>query len=183
MTNALRAAAAGLTIALWMPTALADDRTGFSVSLGIGTSVIRDEDGSETFRGSDFAYSFAGEYRFDRRFALGMNLFDLGTARDVIDGVDTEIEAAGFDLFIRIPWQLGAKTEVYALLGTVVYQADIRPGGSTGLFGESAWMAGVGFDFLRSEALAVRAEGRFFNGPRDESGGLLTLGFSYRFGT
>lgn len=161
--------------------AFSEDRTGVVVSAGIGSSVIHDKDGTETFRGTDFAYSFAAEYRFNKNISIGMTVFNLGTASDTIGGTPTEIEVDGFDFFGRYIFPLGASVEGYGLVGAAVYQADARPGGFSGLFGEDAWEIGGGLDFFLNENTAIRFEGRFLNGPRDESGGLFTLGLSYGF--
>ncbi|MFQ5610388.1 MAG: hypothetical protein ACE5F8_08995 [Woeseiaceae bacterium] len=38
-------------------TANSQDRQGFSINAGIGASVIRDEDGAETFRDEGFGWT------------------------------------------------------------------------------------------------------------------------------
>lgn len=157
------------------------DRSGLALNAGIGGSIIRDEDGTETFRGSAFAYNIGIEYRMRNNIAFGFSVFDLGTADDTIGGVDTEIEVRGIDINARFVLGGGGATEFYALIGGAVYDADVSTGGSFSLFGEGAWQIGVGADFYTSERAAIRAQVRFLNGPRDESGGLATIGFNFRF--
>jgi len=163
------------------PVASAQSRTGFAAHAGLGASVIRDEDGDETFRGDDFGYLIGVEYRFTRSFALGVDIFDLGRADDTINSVDTEIEAAGIDLVGRLILPVSDNVELYGLAGAAVYWTDVDPDGFPDLFGDDAWVFGAGADFGVGEQLAFRLEGRYFRGSRDESGGLLTAGFSYRF--
>ncbi len=155
--------------------------SGVSVNGGIGTSIIRDEDGTETFRGNAFAYSFGVEFRFNERFALGLNLFDLGSANDTFFGEDTDIDVNGGGLRGRIIWPVTDKTEFYGILGGNIYSAQLSPGGSFNPFGSGAWEAGIGADIATSNNLSIRFEGRFLNGDRDESAGLFTVGLSYRF--
>ncbi len=156
------------------------DRSGWAFHAGIGGSIISDEDGSETFRGGAFAYNFGIEYRMRNNFALGFSLFDLGTAEDTIGGVDTEIGVQGFDFNARFIFGSGGSTEFYALIGSGVYDADVSTGGAfSGDY--DAWEIGAGVDFYTSERAAIRAELRFLNGPDEESGGLVKVGFNFRF--
>ena len=102
MNHSRTAIAVALIFFIAAPLADAQERTGFAVHGGIGASLIKDRDGSEAFSGNGFGYSFCLEYRFVPRFALGLDLFNLGSASDTIGSVDTEIEAAGVDLFARL---------------------------------------------------------------------------------
>lgn len=161
--------------------ALAQVKSGWEIHGGIGPSVIRDEDGTETFRGTGFGFIFGGEYRFTDHFALGLNVLSLGSADDTIGGVETEIEVDAIGFTGRIIFPLGERVEGYGLIGSIVYDADVNPGGGFRIFGEDAWEFGAGIDIPTSEQFSLRVDGRYFNGTRDESGGLLTFGFSYRF--
>lgn len=165
--------------------ALADahgnDRSGWAFNAGIGASIIRDEDGTETFRGTAFAYDFGFEYRTTGPIAFGMTIFDMGTATDTVSGVSTDIKVRGFDLYGRYIFTKPGDVEVYGLLGAAIYDADVSTGGGFSLFGEGAWEVGGGIDFVTSENVSVRIEARFLNGERDESGGLMTVGLNYRF--
>lgn len=181
MSKFFQAGAASLVILLLAMPVPAQDRGGFAFSGGLGTSLIRDEDGAETFQGSSFAYTFGIEYRFKSRFALGFDIFDLGTADDTIQNVDTEIDVRGAEFTLRHYFGASERVEPFLMLGAAVYSADVDPGGNTGLFGEDAWMIGGGLDVYTGAAFAWRLEGRFFNGPRDESAGLITAGFIIRF--
>ena len=163
------------------PIANAQSRTGFAVHAGLGASVIRDEDGDETFRGDDFGYLIGVEYRFTPGFALGLDVFDLGRADDTINSVDTRIEAAGIDLVGRLILPVSDSAELYGLVGVASYWTDVDPDGFPNLFGDDARVFGAGAEFGVGEQLAFRVEGRYFRGARDESGGLVTAGFSYRF--
>lgn len=158
------------------------DKTGWEIYAGIGPSVIRDEDGTETFRGTSFGFIFGGGYRFSENFALGIHGISLGEAEDTIASVDTEIEVDAFGISARLIFPMTEKVEAYGILGGIVYDADVTPGGgSFSIFGEDAWELGAGLDFATSENLSLRIEGRYFNGQADESGGLLSFGFGYRF--
>lgn len=181
MSIVIRICATGLFFLLPATSVTAQERSGFGISGGLGTSVIRDEDGPETFRGSSFAYSFGIEYRFQSNFALGFDVFDLGTADDTVEDVNLEIEVRGFEFSARQYFLATKHVEPYVMLGAAVYSADLEPGGNNGLFGDDAWVIGGGFDIYTARAVSWRVEARFFNGPRDESAGLLTAGFSYRF--
>lgn len=158
------------------------DKRGWEIYGGVGPSIIRDEDGTETFRGSSFGFIFGGGYRFSDNFALGFHGISLGEAEDTIASVDTEIEVDAFGISARLIFPMTEKVEAYGILGGMVYDADVTPGGgSFSIFGEDAWELGAGLDFATSENLSLRVEGRYFNGQADESGGLLTFGFGYRF--
>ncbi len=172
-----------LALILFMSTAQAqgEDRAGWAINTGIGGAIIRDEDGSVTFRGNSFAYNVGVEYRTRSAIAIGFSYFDLGTANDTIGGVDTDISVDGVDFHVRFIFAPGGKTEWYALVGSAVYDADVSTGGSFALFGEGAWEIGGGVDFHTSERAAIRFQARFLNGERDESGGFATLGFNWRF--
>ena len=159
----------------------AQDRSGFAVNGGIGASTVRDKDAAETFSGNAFAFSLGFEYRFTQVFALGFGTFNLGKPSDTLNSVDTEFDVRGVELLARFYFPVSEKVEVFGLIGNANYYVDIEPGGNNGLFGEEAWEAGAGIDFDTAEDFSVRIEGRYFDGPRDESAGLLTVGFSYRF--
>jgi len=158
----------------------ADDKRGFAVNFGIGISEISDEDGDDTFNGSAFAYSFGVEYRFNQNFALGAGIFSLGTADDDFGGTNTEIEVRGGDIAMRLIVPVGDSVEIFGLLGGVWYTADLEPGGSNGLLGDSAVEFGLGLD-IGSGPLSFRLAGRYFDGSKDESGALISVGFNYRF--
>ena len=172
-----------LALILFLSTAEAQesDRSGWAFNAGIGGAIVRDEDGSETFRGNSFAYKAGIEYRMQNSFAIGFNYFDLGKANDTVGGVDTDISVDGIDFHLRFIFTEGQKTEFYALVGSAIYDADVSTGGSFSLFGEGAWEIGGGVDFHTSERTAIRFEARFLNGERDESGGFATIGFNFRF--
>lgn len=172
--------AVAMALVLLAPVGYAQERTGFAVNGGIGGSLLKDRDGPETFEGNGFAYDLGLEYRFVPRFALGIDLFSLGSASDTFGGVDTEIEAEGVDFFGRLVFPLSEAVEIYGRLGAVIYHTDVTPGDSIDIFGEDGTSFGAGLDIGR-EDLALRLEGRYIDGSRDESGALLTAGFSYRF--
>ena len=161
--------------------ACARDRSGFAVAAGIGASVIRDEDGTETFRGTAAGFTFGVEYRFVPAFGLSLATFNLGKASDVVNSVDTTIDVRGIDLQARFYFPAFDRGDAFLLVGGANYYTDIDPGVSFDPFGQGAWELGAGFDLDGSENLSLRFEGRFFNGPQDESAGLLTVGFNYRF--
>ena len=160
-------------------TTHADEKSGWAMSAGIGTSLIKDRDGNETFEGNGFGYTWGVEYRFSRRWAIGVDLFSLGRASDTFDSVDTTINVGGIDLRGRIIFPMSENVEMYGRLGFAGYFADVDPGSSN--LGEDAVSFGLGLDIDRGEHFTVRIEGRYFDGVRDESGALLTAGFNYRF--
>lgn len=149
------------------------------MSAGIGASYIKDEDGSETFEGSDFGYTWGVEYRYSTRWAFGVDLYSLGSASDTFNSVDTTIDVGGFDLRGRLIFPMSDNVEMYGRLGFGGYFADVDPGSSN--LGENALSIGLGLDLDRSEHFSFRVEGRYFDGTKDESGALLTAGFNYRF--
>ena len=172
-----------LVLVLLIGTAEAQeaDRSGWAFNAGIGGAIVRDEDGTETFRGNSFAYNAGIEYRMRNSIAIGFSYFDLGTANDTVGGVDTDINVDGVDFHLRFILAPGGKTEFYALVGSAVYDADVSTGVSFNLFGDGAWELGGGMDYHMSERTAVRFQARFLNGERDESGGFATVGLSFRF--
>lgn len=173
--------AAALLTLLISNHAIAQDRSGFSFDVGLGASVIRDEDGSETFRDEAFGWTLGGDYRFNDHFSLGFGIFSLGEGEDNFNGQTTTIEVRGYDVRGRAFLPLSENVDLFGLLGVVSYYVDIDPGVSFNPFGSGAWEAGVGLDVHTSNNLAIRFEGRFMNGDRDESAGLLTIGFNYTF--
>lgn len=172
--------AAAVALVLVAPVSQAQERTGFAVHGGIGGSLLEDRDGAETFDGNGFGYDLGLEYRFVPRFALGIDLFSLGSATDTFGDVETEVEAEGVDFFGRLIFPLTETVEVYGRLGTVAYYTDVTPSSSVDIFGEDGTSFGAGLD-IGGEDLALRLEGRYIDGSREESGALLTAGFSYRF--
>ncbi|MDJ0748541.1 MAG: outer membrane beta-barrel protein [Woeseiaceae bacterium] len=161
----------------------AQDKTGWGVSAGIGSSRIKDKDGADRFSGAGFGLAAEVEYRFSPNIALGLGGFSLGRAEDSFGGVDTEIEVRGFELFGRVILPVSDTFEVFGRVGAATYFVDIDPGGVSidDIFGEDAVELGVGVDFGRKEKLAFRLEGRHFNGGSDETGALMLLGFNYLF--
>lgn len=162
----------------------AADKQGWGVSATIGISQIKDQDGTETFRGNSLGFSAEVEYRFTPNIALGIGGFSLGRASDTINAVDTEIKVRGYDLFGRIIFPLSDSVDVFGRIGAANYFVDIEPGTVSfqdALFGEDAVELGLGVDFGRSEQIAYRLEGRFFNGGKDETGVMLMFGFNYLF--
>jgi hypothetical protein len=57
---------------------------------------------------------------------------------------------------------------------------DVTPSDSVDIFGEDGTSFGGGVD-IGQEAFALRLEARYIDGAHDESGALVTVGFSYRF--
>ncbi|MDJ0910188.1 MAG: porin family protein [Woeseiaceae bacterium] len=174
---------AALALFLFVATAQAQeaDRSGWAINAGIGGAIVRDEDGSETFRGSSFAYNTGIEYRMRNSLAIGFSYYDFGTANDTVGGVDTDISVDGIDFTLRFVFRPGGTVEPYALIGTAIYDADVSTGGGFSLFGDGAWEIGGGIDYHTSERTAIRFQARYLNGDRDESGGFATIGFNFRF--
>lgn len=157
----------------------ADEKSGWSMNVGIGASLIKDRDGNETFEDNGFGYSWGAEYRFSSRWAFGVDLYSLGSGSDTFNSVDTRIDVGGFDLRGRVIFPMSENVELYGRLGFGGYFADLDPGPST--LGENSVSFGVGLDMDRGEHFTLRFEGRYLNGVRDESGALLLAGFNYRF--
>jgi len=157
----------------------ADEKRGWGLSFGVGPSLMRDQDGTETFEGNGFGYNWGPEFRFSKRWALGMDFFSLGSAEDMFNSVETTIDVGGLELRGRLIFQLSENVELYGRLGFASYFADLDPGGSN--LGEDATAVGIGLDIDRGEHFTIRFDGRYFDGQRDESGALLTAGFNYRF--
>ncbi|MEM7432950.1 MAG: outer membrane beta-barrel protein [Pseudomonadota bacterium] len=156
---------------------------GWAVSGTLGASKIEDRDGTDKFSGDDFGYSAELEFRFNDHFALGGGIFNLGRASDTFGGIDTRIEAAGVEFFARGIYPISNSVELFGRLGGAIYTVDIDPGGVglEDIFGDDAIDLGVGIDFVRSDALSFRVEGRFFDGDDAESGSLIGVGINYRF--
>lgn len=177
------AAFAILAAALSFP-AVADDKVGWGLSGTLGASQIKDKDGADTFQGNGVGLSAEVEYRFTPNFALGFGGFSLGSAEDTFGTIDTEIEVRGFEFFGRAIFPVSDAVDVYGRVGAANYYVDIDPGSVSlddALFGEDAVELGLGVDFARKDGLAYRLEGRFFNGGKDETGFLLTVGINYLF--
>lgn len=170
-----------LLMALAASAADAQDKKGFAVNVGLGVSQVKDRDGAESFNANDFGFILGGEYRFNDHFALGLNTFNLGNPEDEFNSVNTTIEVRGFDLVMRFIMPVSDSVELFALAGSAGYTADLEPGGNNGLFGEDAAEFGLGVDIGAGDAFAFRLAGRYFDGPRQESGALITAGFNYRF--
>ncbi len=156
-------------------------KTGFAAGVGVGLSQVRDRDGLESFNANDIGYMLGAEYRFNNHFALGLNTFSLGGPEDEFNSVNTTIEVRGVDFVMRFIMPVSDGVEPFALAGGVVYTADLEPGGINSLFGEDAFEIGLGLDVDVGDAFAFRLAGRYFDGSRDESGALATVGFNYRF--
>lgn len=156
---------------------------GWGFSAGVGVSQIRDRDDDGTFEGNGFAYIINGEYRFSENFALGAGFFSLGEDDDLVNSIDTNLDVGGVDLFLRGILPISENTDIYGRLGAAIYNVDSDPFSFNGLFGDDAFEVGVGleFDGGESDYFVFRLEGLFLKGGSNESGGLLTAGFSYRF--
>lgn len=157
----------------------ADEKSGWALSLGVGRSLIKDRDGIEDFRAYGFGYNWGPEYRFSKQWALGIDLFSMGRGRDTFNSVDTRIDVGGIELRARLIFPLSETVELYGRLGAAGYYTDSEPGRQN--LGEDAVTFGLGLDIDRGEHFTIRIDGRHFQGPRDESGALLTAGFNYRF--
>lgn len=156
-------------------------RTGWGISAGLGASQVKDVDSGDTFEGNSFAFSLEGEYRFNEYFALGLGTFNLGESTDTFNSVSTDLKVRGLSLFGRAIYPASDTVDVYARIGNANYYADLEPGLSNGLFGDDALALGLGADIGNLDEFAFRIEGQYFNGSRDESGAMATVGFSYRF--
>ena len=167
----------GLTLV--SPITLADEKSGWAMSLGVGPSLIRDRDSNGTFEGDGIGYNWGPEYRFSKNWALGVDLFSLGRAHDTVNSVATTIDVGGIELRGRYILPISETIEFYGRLGFAGYFADVSPGSQN--LGEDAVTFGLGLDFDYGNNWSFRMDGRYFQGPRDESGALLTAGFNYRF--
>jgi hypothetical protein len=167
------------SIAVMATTSHADEKKGWALSVGIGPSQIRDRDGADSFDASGFGFTWGPEYRFSKRWALGVDFYSLGSGTDNYGPVDTRIDVGGFDFRGRVIFPISEKVEFYGRLGFGGYFADLDPGGST--LGEHATSFGLGLDIDTGEHFSLRFDGRYLDGKRDESGALLTAGFNYRF--
>lgn len=170
-----------LLFLLFAAPADAQDKRGWGLAVGIGVGQAKDTDGTEKFQGTAFGYSIEGEYRFSPNFALGSGIFSLGESSDTFNGVDTDLKVRGIGIHGRVILPLSDTVDVYGRVGGVSYYADLEPGGSNGLFGDDAVELGLGIDIGGGNNMAFRLEGRHFNGGRDETGNLFTLGFIYRW--
>lgn len=157
----------------------ADDKAGWAMSAGIGPSLIKDTDGSETFEDNGFGYTLGAEYRFSQRWAFGLDFFSLGSGTDDFNSVETRIDVGGFELRGRMIFPVAEHVEMYGRLGFGGYFADLVPGPNN--LGEDMVSLGLGLDVDRGEHFTIRLDGRYLHGQRDESGALLTVGFNYRF--
>jgi len=157
------------------------DRSGWGFSASIGASQVRDEDGSDRFKGSAFGASLETEFRFNTRFALGIGAYTLGKSDDDFGGVETSVEARGLGVFGRFITPMTETSEWYVRLGQAQTFVDIDPGTVSfeeALFGDDTVELGIGFDLARKKATAVRLEARFFNAGNDETAFLLTIGLN-----
>ncbi len=170
----------GLFAFIGTAQAQGEDRAGWSFNLGVGGAIVRDEDDTETFRGNSFAWKTGIEWRLKNSIALGFTVFDLGTASDVVGGVDTDVRVDGIDMHARFIFRPGETTEFYGLFGGAIYDANVSTGGST-FFGDGAFLIGGGMDYFTSERTSIRFELRYLEGEREESGGFATIGFNFRF--
>ena len=159
--------------------ARADEKSGWAMSVGLGPSLIRDRDGNQSFEGDGIGYNWGPEYRFSQRWALGVDFFSLGRGRDTVNSVETTIDVGGFEFRGRVIFPLTENVDMYGRLGFAGYFADVTPGSQN--LGEDAVAFGLGLDFHRDDHWSIRIDGRYFDGPRNESGALLTAGFNYRF--
>lgn len=159
--------------------AVAQGKRGFAVNFGVGVSQIKDTDGTEKFDGNAFGYAIGGEFRFSDNFAIGSSVFGLGTADDNFNGTSTEIEVKGADIKMRFIMPVTDGLEFFGQVGQAWYTADLEPGGNNG-FGDTAVEFGLGLD-AGGGNLAFRLAGIYLDGPRNESGALVTAGFNYRF--
>ncbi len=161
----------------------AQDRTGWGVSAGIGTSRIKDKDGADEFSGAGFGSALEVEFRPVPHLAFGLGGFSLGRAEDSFGGVDTEIEVRGWEFFGRVIRPVSDTAEIYGRVGVGTYFVDIDPGsiGLEDILGSGAVNLGVGVDFGRKDKLAFRLEGRYLIGDDDETGALMFLGINYLF--
>ena len=173
-------------IGLFLATipAHAQDRTGWAVSAGIGASRIKDKDGADEFSGAAFGTTLEVEYRAVPHLAFGLSGFSLGRAEDSFGGVDTEIEARGWEFFGRVIRPVSDTLEIYGRIGAGTYFVDIDPGSVSfedAILGSGFVDFGGGIDFGRKEKLAFRLEARYLLGEKDETGALMLLGFNYLF--
>ena len=173
------AVALGCAFTTALPAA-AEEHTGFAVHGGLGASLLRDRDDEGTFKGSDFGYTLGLEYRFVPRFALGFDYIDLGSASDTVGSEEMEVDVAGLDLYARLVFPVSETVEAYGRLGGVHYWADVVNQAGGDPFGEGGISMGGGLDIGRDTA-AFRLQALYINGAHDESGTLVTAGFTLRF--
>ncbi len=154
---------------------------GFGLYANLGLSVIKDRDSNSNFQGNSTGGSYGVDYRTKNGLSFGFGGFTLGSADDTLNGVDTNIDVRGLELFLRYPFWQKEHAEVFARIGGVHYFADVEPGGVFTLFGNDGWDLGLGVDFLRDDNWTWRLEARYMNGDRDEAASLFTAGIRYQF--
>lgn len=155
--------------------------TGIGVAIGIGASNFEDEDApGDTFEGRDFGWNLDVEWRFIKHLAIGANFTFLGEDTDDFNGARTTIGVNGFGLYLRGYWPVTPSVTLHARYGDTGYNVDIEPGADS-FFLDSARDYGVGGDFFLNDNIALRFETRWLDGPRQEAGGLTTIGLRWQF--
>lgn len=182
--------------------AMADDG-GFYVGAGVGNFMIDIDDFEEgvNFSGGDTAFKLIGGYKLNQFFGAELEYIDGGTVDDKYsDGADSVlkvgIDISGFNLSLLGAFPIGEQFDVFAKLGVMNWDADIKASISGPLcdelvkFGEScseresddgsdfSW--GIGGSWYFMENFGARLEYQAFE-IEDADTDMISLGVTYTF--
>ena len=159
------------------------DNSGFAVTAEIARSEIKDIDGpDDEFNGNDIGWNLDVEWRFNQHVAVGAQYTDFGEDTDFFNGENSTISVDGFGFYGRGYIPVTEKITINATLGHFLYDADVEPGTSDfTLFGEEAFMYGVGADYALDTKWSIRVQYRQFDGEDDEEASLISIGTRYQF--
>jgi hypothetical protein len=169
-------------ILVTLPAAAADN--GFYLGLSAGQTDVTGEGNDDVvFSGDDLGYKVFAGYRFLTFLAVEGSYVDFGAPDDESEGVHTEFDLTGFDLYAMGLLPLGI-ADIFVKAGMVEWDADLTTDIAGPPYTASADGTdpayGLGFQ-LRFGSFTARAEVEYFDVESANHLYMYSLGGAFTF--
>ena len=155
---------------------------GFSAGASIGYTTLEIEDQGASVEFDDVGYKIFGNWMFTDNFGIEGGWIDFGNLSATVGGIDAEVDADGFDLFVVGALPVSETFDLFAKAGMLSWDADFAISGtSQGSDSGEDLAFGLGGRFKTAGGFGVRAEWEMFDIEDTDTTWMTSLGFEYLF--
>jgi OOP family OmpA-OmpF porin len=166
---------------MFLFTATSAMAEGFYAGAGIGVTQIEDEEQGISFKDSPFGWRLLAGYDFSDNFGVEGSYINSGTAEDVIQGENVEVELSAFTVSIVGLLPVSDSAQLFGKIGFYSGEQEVTVQGFTLDDDEDGAIIGAGIRWDTSEAFAVRGDFEWYDTDLDTLWS-IGVGFQYYFG-